>query len=146
MNKNVKIPYIIINKQNKRNSYVEHNSVLEYDLEETLLNELKSCMDNFEFFDSLQEDDIDANVDVDLDVESLMCDECGCVVTSKKYIHINSDSSKTCGACTDFVITKEIYDKFLSFLDKKGIICNILYFKNNQWSKFVIYDNYHDDK
>jgi hypothetical protein len=127
-----KIPYIITHYQNGVKPYIEHNSVSEFNLNETLFNELRSCMDYYEFFNTTN-----TNTN-NYTNEALTCDECGCIVTSKKYIHVNSDRSRTCGACTEFVITKEVFNKFVSFLNKKGDEYNILYFKNNQWTKFVV--------
>ena len=132
-----KIPYIITHYQNGIKPYIEHNSVSEFNLNETLFNELRSCMDYYEFFNTNNDTNGNGTSDNNTN-EDLTCDECGCIVTSKKYIHINSDLSRTCGACTEFVITKEVFNKFVSFLNKKGDEYNILYFKNNQWIKFVV--------
>ena len=74
--------------------------------------------------------------------KELTCSECECIVTSKKFI-TESNGSLFCFACNPSetignYITKELFDEFIQFLDKKDEICDILYFKNNKWNNFVI--------
>ena len=76
------------------------------------------------------------------DIKELTCSECECIVISKKFIQ-NINDVLLCCACnpcetTGNYITKELFEEFIQFLDKKDEICDILYFKNNEWVNFVI--------
>ena len=128
------IPYIIIDDRMDSNDIckttIDYNSVSENELQETLLKELKCCMEFHCFFDNLDNLDIDDN---------LLCDECGCKVMYSKYINIVNER-QLCGACnpSEHVLNKELFDKFTHFLSNKGESCDILYFKNKKWITFVI--------
>ena len=151
-----KIPYIVINR---RNTYVhmECESAYKENLQETFMNVLQTSMEYHEFrvVDELKLfglDDDDASLDededttvADLDDEDttvasldLVCDDCGCRVIIKKYITIVNED-KYCGACkpTTSTIDKGVYDRFMTFLDKKGGSSEIWYFDNGHWIRFM---------
>lgn len=148
------IPFIIIDERidynGKCEKYLDYSFVSEEKLKKTLLKELHYCMEYHCFFDNSEEDadadadadaDTVADADTDADVK-LTCSECECIVLSKKFITKINDSL-FCFACNpsetigDY-ITKELFDKFTIFLNKNDEICEILYFSNNKWNKFII--------
>jgi len=139
------IPYIIIDERkgynDKDEKYIDYSSAPEEKLKSTLLKELHYCMEYHCFFDNSEEEELMQEEDEDEDKE-LTCSECECIVISKKFIH-NINDALFCCACNPSetignYITKEIFDKFIKFLNKNDEICDILYFKDNKWNKFVI--------
>jgi hypothetical protein len=144
------IPYIIIDERkgcnDKDEKYIDYSSAPEEKINSTLLKELHYCMEYHCFFDDsdIESDEEDEELTQAIEEydKELTCSECECIVTSKKFI-AESNGSLFCFACNpsetigDY-ITKEIFDKFIKFLDKNDEICDILYFKNNKWNKFVI--------
>jgi hypothetical protein len=133
------IPYIINDERGddtgKNEKCIHYSSVSEEKLQLTLLKELHYAMEYHCFFDNSDDDEYD-------DIKELTCSECECIVISKKFIH-NINDALFCCACNPSetignYITKKIFDEFIQFLDKKDEICDILYFKNNEWVNFVI--------
>ena len=154
-----KIPYIVINRRNT-DVHMECESAYKENLQETFMNVLQTSMEYHEFrvVDELKLfglDDDDASLDededttvADLDDEAttvasldLVCDDCGCRVIIKKYITIVNEV-KYCGACkpttSTSTIDKGVYDRFMTFLDKKGGSSEIWYFEDNDWIKFTV--------
>ena len=127
-----KIPYIIYDKLDE--STVEYGSALESELQDILLGELKSSMMYHDFEIEDEEDSIDESND-ELD---LICDECECRVISNKYISVTCES-KLCSACSPSItINKDIFDRFMQFLEDNDEFCAIIYFKDNEWIKFNV--------
>ena len=126
-----KIPYIIYDKLDE--STVEYGSALETELQAILLGELKSSMMYHDF--EIEENEEDSESIDELD---LICDECECRVISNKYISVTADS-KLCSACSPSItINKDIFDRFMQFLEDNDEFCAIIYFKDNEWIKFTI--------
>ena len=133
------IPYIIIDERSddtgKNEKCINYSCAPEEKIKSTLLKELHYCMEYHCFFDNSDDDEFD-------DIKELTCSECECIVISKKFIQ-NINDVLLCCACnpcetTGNYITKELFEEFIQFLDKKDEICDILYFKNNEWFNFVI--------
>ena len=142
-----KIPYIVINRRNT-DVHMECESAYKENLQETFMSVLQTCMEYHEFrvVDESKLfglDDDDASLDEDTTVASLdlVCDDCGCRVVQKKYITIVNEV-KYCGACkpstSTSTIDKGVYDRFMTFLDKKGGSNEIWYFEDNDWIKFTV--------
>jgi len=134
---NEKIPYIVINRRNT-DVHMECESAYKENLQETFINVLKESMEYHHFCVVDEEKLFGLDEDTD-DEEDLVCDECGCRVIIKKYITIVNEV-KYCGACkpTTTTIDKGIYDRFMTFLDKKEGSCEIWYFIDNDWVKFTL--------
>jgi hypothetical protein len=129
-----KIPYIIYEKLDE--STVEYGSALETELQDILLGELKSSMMYHDFEIEDEEDSI--SIDESIDELDLICDECECRVISNKYISVTADS-KLCSACSPSItINKDIFDRFMQFLEDNDEFCAIIYFKDNEWIKFTV--------
>ena len=128
-----KIPYIIYEKLDE--STVEYGSALETELQDILLGELKSSM-MYHDFEIEEEDSI--SIDESIDELDLICDECECRVISNKYISVTADS-KLCSACSPSItINKDIFDRFMQFLEDNDEFCAIIYFKDNEWIQFTV--------
>ena len=128
-----KIPYIIYEKLDE--STVEYGSALETELQDILLGELKSSM-MYHDFEIEEEDSI--SIDESIDESDLICDECECRVISNKYISVTADS-KLCSACSPSItINKDIFDRFMQFLEDNDEFCAIIYFKDNEWIQFTV--------
>ena len=139
-----KIPYIVINRRNT-DVHMECESAYKENLQETFMNVLQTCMEyhEFRFVDEVKLFGLDDEEDADLEEDAsldLVCDECGCRVIIKKYITIVNEV-KYCGACNPLMSmdNKGIYDRFMTFLDKKGGSSEIWYFIDNDWIKFTVY-------
>ena len=129
-----KIPYIVYDKLDE--STVEYGSALETELQDILLGELKSSMMYHDFEDS--EDSESESESDSIDELDLICDECECKVISNKYISVTGDS-KLCSACSPSItINKDIFNRFMKFLEDKDEFCTIIYFKDNEWIKFTV--------
>ena len=140
------IPYIIIDERkgynDKDEKYIDYSSVSEEKLKLTLLKELHYCMEYHCFFDNSDDEDDENEGEYEDEDIKLTCSECECVVMSKKFI-TEVNGSLFCFACNPSetigeYITKELFDNFMKFLNKNDEICDILYFKDNKWNKFVI--------
>jgi len=146
-----KIPYIVINRRNT-DVHMECESVCKENLQETFMNVLQTCMEYHEFcvvdeskLFGLDDDDDTTVASLEDDdttiasLEDLVCDDCGCRVVQKKYIII-VNNVKYCGACkpTTSTIDKGVYDRFMTFLDKKGGSSEIWYFIDNDWIQFTV--------
>ena len=132
---NEKIPYIVMDRCNTE-VHIECESAYKDNLQETLTNELQTCMEYHEFwsFDS----EADAILEADVDDNALECDECGCRVVLKKYITIVNEV-KYCGACKPSLkIDKGVFERFQKFIDRKGSTSEIWYFEDGEWLKFII--------
>ena len=128
-----KIPYIIYDKLDE--STVEYGSALETELQDILIGELKSSM-MYHDFEIEEEDSI--SIDESIDELDLICDECECRVISNKYISVTADS-KLCSACSPSItINKDIFDRFMQFLEDNDEFCAIIYFKDNEWIQFNV--------
>ena len=128
-----KIPYIIYDKLD--DSTVEYGSALESELQTILIGELKSSM-MYHDFEIEEEDSI--SIDESIDELDLICDECECRVISNKYISVTADS-KLCSACSPSItINKDIFDRFMQFLEDNDEFCAIIYFKDNEWIQFNV--------
>ena len=120
------IPYTIFDIKELKTT-VDHGSASEDNLRETLLKELHICMEYHDFFDYYEE-------------SNLICDECRCEVVSRFFLK-NVSGTKLCGACFDTTgsnIDDIMYNEFMLFLKQKSSICQILYFKNNEWIHFIV--------
>ncbi len=140
------IPYIIIDERkgynDKDEKYIDYSSAPEEKLKSTLLKELHYCMEYHCFFDNSEEEELMQDEDEEEEDKELTCSECECIVTSNKFISRINDEL-FCFACNPSetigeYITKELFDNFMKFLNKNDEICDILYFKDNKWNKFVI--------
>jgi hypothetical protein len=126
-----KIPYIIYDK-----STLEYGCALESELQDILLGELKSSMMYHDF--EIEEDSESESIDDSNNESDLICDECECKVISNKYIFVTGDS-KLCKACSPSInINKDIFNRFMKFLEDKDEFCSIIYFKDNEWIKFTV--------
>ena len=144
-----KIPYIVIDTRGKSKTNIECESVYKDDLDKTLLNVLKECMEYHEFefvneeklFETDESIKSEKGLETDKSLEKLKedleCDECGCRVILKKYITIINEV-KYCGACKpNNPIDKGVYDRFQKFLNKKDAVSEIWYFQDGDWVKFM---------
>jgi DNA-directed RNA polymerase subunit RPC12/RpoP len=129
-----KIPYIVMDQRVREDTTIDCESVCKEELDERLLKVLQECMEYHEFW-FVDEEKL---FELEENLESLECDECGCRVVLKKYITV-MNQVKYCGACKPSVkIDKGIYDRFQKFLDKKGSTSEIWYFEDNEWIKFTV--------
>ena len=131
-----KIPYIIYDKLDE--STVEYGSALESELQDILLGELKSSMMYHGFEIEEDSESESESIDDSNNESDLICDECECKVISNKYISVTGDS-KLCRACSPSVnINKDIFNRFMKFLEDNDEFCTIIYFKDNEWIKFTV--------
>ena len=129
MSNKILIPYVIFDAT-ENGSAIEYGSAPEDELYSCLINEIKKYMEIHEF---AYEDEYEHAYDVDL-----TCDECECKVISNKYISVTGDS-KLCRACSPSVnINKDIFNRFMKFLEDNDEFCTIIYFKDNEWIKFTV--------
>ena len=143
------IPYIVFDDSPSGSSIMRGSAVKE-DLYNKLVSELKIYMKHHGFLDLVkkkEEDEEEEELEEEEEFEEanfeeidLECDDCGCRVVARIYITVTPDG-KFCGACNpnlDIEIDKKMYDKFMKFIDDKNESCEISYFENNIWYKFVI--------